>query len=184
MRLQARNIAPVSNRQKSVFKTNGRFGPECVIIGSIAQCPLRAPISDISRETASSCDFNRWTQHKPRTAQPVFSYSRVFLGRSLSCLATALSLAWLWTDRSVPFGKYCRSSLLVFSFDPRCHGLCGSQKYTSTLVASLKRLWSANSLPRSHVRDLYSSRGSLCDCFMRAEITLFVSLPATFASMT
>ena len=25
-------------------------------------------------------------------------------------------------------GKYCRSSPLVFSFVPRCHGLCGSQK--------------------------------------------------------
>jgi hypothetical protein len=27
----------------------------------------------------------------------------------------------------------------VFSFDPRCHGLCGSQKYTSILVANVKR---------------------------------------------
>jgi hypothetical protein len=25
----------------------------------------------------------------------------------------------------------------VFSFDPRCHGLCGSQKYTSILVITL-----------------------------------------------
>jgi hypothetical protein len=41
------------------------------------------------------------------------------------------------TDKSVPFGKYCRSRPLVFSFDPRCHGLCGSQKYTSILVAKL-----------------------------------------------
>jgi hypothetical protein len=24
-------------------------------------------------------------------------------------------------------------------FDPRCHGLCGSQKYTSILVANVKR---------------------------------------------
>ena len=32
------------------------------------------------------------------------------------------------TDKSVPFGKYCLSRPLVFSFDPRCHGLCGSQK--------------------------------------------------------
>src|ERR1700686_2880651 len=28
---------------------------------------------------------------------------------------------------------------MVFSFDPRRHGLCGSQKYTSILVASIKR---------------------------------------------
>ena len=26
--------------------------------------------------------------------------------------------------RSVPLGKYCRSSPLVFSLVPRCHGLC------------------------------------------------------------
>ena len=31
-------------------------------------------------------------------------------------------------ERSVPFGKYWRSRPLVFSFVPRCHGLCGSQK--------------------------------------------------------
>jgi Protein of unknown function (DUF1236) len=30
----------------------------------------------------------------------------------------------------VPFGKYCLSRPLLFSFEPRCHGLCGSQKYT------------------------------------------------------
>ncbi len=52
----------------------------------------------------------------------------VFLGRSLSCLATALSLAWECTDRSVPFGKYCLSSPFVFSLEPRCQGCCGSQK--------------------------------------------------------
>lgn len=28
--------------------------------------------------------------------------------------------------RSVPLGKYWRSSPLVFSLVPRCHGLCGS----------------------------------------------------------
>src|SRR5277367_6575034 len=30
--------------------------------------------------------------------------------------------------RSVPLGKYCRNNPLVFSFEPRCQGLCGSQK--------------------------------------------------------
>ena len=33
-----------------------------------------------------------------------------------------------WTDRSAPLGRYWRSRPLVFSFDPRCQGLCGSQK--------------------------------------------------------
>jgi hypothetical protein len=37
--------------------------------------------------------------------------------------ATRSSCAWVKADRSVPLGKYCRSSLFVFSFVPRCHGL-------------------------------------------------------------
>ena len=53
---------------------------------------------------------------------------RVLRGRSLSCRATLLSCVCEYTDKSVPFGKYCLSRPLVFSFDPRCHGLCGSQK--------------------------------------------------------
>src|SRR5262245_65670137 len=53
---------------------------------------------------------------------------RVLRGRSLSCRATLLSWACEYTDKSVPFGKYCRSRPLVFSLEPRCHGLCGSQK--------------------------------------------------------
>jgi len=35
---------------------------------------------------------------------------------------------------SVPLGKYCRSKRLVFSLEPRCQGLCGSQKYTAMSV--------------------------------------------------
>jgi hypothetical protein len=31
-----------------------------------------------------------------------------------------LSWACEYTDRSVPFGKYCRSRPLVFSLEPRC----------------------------------------------------------------
>ncbi len=54
-----------------------------------------------------------------------FSVSR---GRSLSCLATALSLFWWMAERSIPFGKDCLYKPLVFSFDPRCQGLSGSQK--------------------------------------------------------
>lgn len=49
-------------------------------------------------------------------------YCKVFLGRSLSWRATALSLAWLKPDISRPFGKYWRRSRLVFSLLPRCHG--------------------------------------------------------------
>ena len=42
------------------------------------------------------------------------SYSRVFLGRSLSSLATASNFAWLCTDKSVPLRKYWRSNPFVF----------------------------------------------------------------------
>ena len=49
-------------------------------------------------------------------------------------LAERVGHAWVMTDErprrvpTLPFGKYCLSSPLVFSFVPRCHGLCGSQK--------------------------------------------------------
>jgi hypothetical protein len=46
----------------------------------------------------------------------------------------------------------------VFSLELRCQGLCGSQKYTAMSVAMVMRLWSVNSLPRSHVSDLYKFR--------------------------
>jgi len=55
------------------------------------------------------------------------SYSNVLRGRSGNCRATAFSFALEYTDTSVPFGKYCLSKPLVFSFDPLCQGLHGSQ---------------------------------------------------------
>ena len=39
---------------------------------------------------------------------------RVLRGRSLSCRATLLSWACEYTDRSVPFGKYCRPWGAIF----------------------------------------------------------------------
>src|ERR1700686_1443926 len=102
------------------------------------------------------------------------SNCKVSRGRSLSCLATLFRCACECPDKSVPFGKYCLSRPLVFSLEPRCHGLCGSQKYTSILVASVNRRLSASSLPRSQVRDLYSSVGSSFDCLMSADTTVCV----------
>src|SRR3954451_7205112 len=52
----------------------------------------------------------------------------VLRGRPFSVAATAARASALCMLRSVPLGKYCRSSPLVFSFVPRCQGLCGSQK--------------------------------------------------------
>ncbi len=56
------------------------------------------------------------------------SNSSVLRGRSLSSRATLFRCACECTDKSVLFGKYCRSRPFVFSLEPRCHGLCGSQK--------------------------------------------------------
>jgi hypothetical protein len=55
-------------------------------------------------------------------------HSSVLRGLVLRAVATAAISLALYTLRSVPFGKYCRSSPLVFSLVARCHGLCGSQK--------------------------------------------------------
>src|ERR1700692_605422 len=52
------------------------------------------------------------------------------------------------------------------------------------LVAIEKRRWSVSSLPRSQVRDLYSSFGSFFACLMSALTTVWVSLPATLANIT
>ena len=55
-------------------------------------------------------------------------HPRVLRGLVLRASATAWRAFLLCALRSVPFGKYWRSNPLVFSFVPRCHGLCGSQK--------------------------------------------------------
>src|SRR6266436_9570033 len=51
------------------------------------------------------------------------SNPKVSRGRSLSCRATLFRWVCEYTDKSVPFGKYCLSRPLVFSLEPRCHGL-------------------------------------------------------------
>lgn len=55
---------------------------------------------------------------------------------SLVFFEALCSTAWIsWAfqrDRSVPFGKYWRRRPFVFSFVPRCQGLCGSAKKTFT----------------------------------------------------
>jgi len=83
----------------------------------------------------------------------------------------------------VPRGKYCRNSRLVFSFVPRCLGLCGSQKYTCTSVATVKSLCFAISSPRSHVSERRRVAGSLRTCRLKAATTTFVSLLDTLISM-
>ena len=47
------------------------------------------------------------------------------------------------------FGQYWRTRPFLFSLLPRCHGLCGSQKYTAMPVLLVSCLCSAISLPWS-----------------------------------
>src|SRR5207247_9017064 len=67
------------------------------------------------------------------------SNPRVLRGRSLSWRATLLRWACEYTDKSAPFGKYCLSRPLVFSLDPRCHGLCGSRTEGSKVAYDWER---------------------------------------------
>src|ERR1700758_4106300 len=57
-----------------------------------------------------------------------FAKPKRLRGRSLSSAATQSRSVWLWTERSVPLGKYWRSSPLVFSQVARCQGEWGAQK--------------------------------------------------------
>ena len=91
-------------------------------------------------------DINKDVRFQPVNATHLANRSagvskfNVFLGRSFSRRATAFNLFWWTFERFIPFGKYCLRRPLVFSFDPRCQGLWGSQKYTWILVSRLKRL--------------------------------------------
>jgi hypothetical protein len=75
----------------------------------------------------------------------------------------ALSLAWEWTDKSVPLGKYCLKSRLVFSFDPRCHALPG------------RRLRS--NLPRGRLRITEVDINVGCKREARVICELFATIP-------
>src|SRR5699024_11603676 len=84
---------------------------------------------------------------------------RAFRGVLLSARATPSRSSPDHRDRSVPFGKYCRSSPLVFSFVGRCQGECGSAQNTFVPVSRVNRACPESSLPRSQVRVLRS-----CSC--------------------
>src|SRR5205823_7640075 len=92
------------------------------------------------------------------TSAGVFQPS-VLRGRLLSVSATALRWLWFQRAKSVPLGKYWRSKPLVFSLVPRCHGLCGSQKYTWSPVSIRSLACSAISAPWSQVSDRRSCSG-------------------------
>ena len=71
---------------------------------------------------SSQRDILFYARHRSRASAGV-AHSRVFRGRALRVAAMAASVSALCALRSVPFGKYWRSSPLVFSLEPRCQGL-------------------------------------------------------------
>ena len=77
-----------------------------------------------SLDSSGRCnkDIRFYASHRSSVSAGVFQPS-VFRGRALGVAATAASVSALCTLRSVPLGKYWRSSPLVFSLAPRCQGL-------------------------------------------------------------
>lgn len=72
-----------------------------------------------------------------KTLADVF-HPRALQGRSFSARATACRSSADHRDESVPFGKYCRSSPLVFSFVGRYQCECGSAKNRCVPVSIAK----------------------------------------------
>ncbi len=62
-----------------------------------------------------------------------FSIWRVLLSQRSGIESNAV---WSWTHRSVPFRSIGRSSPLMYSPLPRCHGLWWSQKYKRMFVVT------------------------------------------------
>jgi hypothetical protein len=126
----------------------------------------------------------QWTYYEVYLHKDVpglFAGDIIFFLRGIPLMAAlALQPHRKQGERSVFFGKYCRNSPFVFSFEPRCQGLCGSQKYTFTSVATVKLLCLAISSPRSQVKERRRAAGSLRTCRVSAATTTAVSLPETF----
>jgi heparanase len=80
-------------------------------------------IQSVAATPSFPADTSKWSSASAGVFQ-----SSVLRGRELRAAATAAISSALFVLRSVPLGKYWRSSPLVFSLVPRCHGLCGSQK--------------------------------------------------------
>jgi hypothetical protein len=96
----------------------GENGPRSMFGQRLIFCG-QGVVATLLRWINSSCSF--------RASAGVFQ-PRVLRGRLLRAAATAARSLGLCLLRSVPLGKYWRSSPLVFSLVPRCQGLCGSPK--------------------------------------------------------
>src|SRR6266571_833806 len=79
--------------------------------------PARRIQSVVATPMDDGCESNR-SRVSAGLSQP-----RVLRGRRFSWADTKSRWSGLWSLRSVPLGKYCLSRPLVFSLEPRCHGL-------------------------------------------------------------
>ena len=96
----------------------------------------------------------------------------------------AFSSRWVYPDKSVPFGKYCRSRPLVFSLVPRCQGLCGSAKNPRMASRCARRSCSAISVPRSSVNVLRRGVGTGLSFRVNPSRALRASVPSSLARIT
>ena len=81
-----------------------------------------------SRSRSHSGRFQAVCARSSASFSDGFMNPRVARGRSLRLRAMRARSLALRIERSVPFGMYWRRRPLVFSFEPRCQGLWGSQK--------------------------------------------------------
>src|SRR5579862_65092 len=89
----------------------------------------RNGLSGARPDSAKGC---RWSQGVDATLVCSLSAGvrnpNVCLGRVLSLRAMSSNSDCEKLDRPAVFGRYWRNRPFVFSLEPRCQGLCGSQK--------------------------------------------------------
>ena len=86
-------------------------------------------------------------------------YPKHFRGLLLIDSTALASFRGFKFSRSFPFGKYCRSSPLVCSFNPRSQEWYGCAKYMGIRIFRASALCWANSLPLSTVNDFLNFAG-------------------------
>ena len=102
------------------------YGEDNPVDGAVLEVILR------KAEVDSMGQRNRASNRSAGVSKP-----RRFRGRVFSLMATTSRSCCVRAPIETPFGKYCLSNRLVFSLVPRCHGLCGSAKYTSSPVLAV-----------------------------------------------
>lgn len=92
--------------------------------------------------------------------------------------ATAWSSRVVQHEISVPFGKYCRSSLLRCSLLPRCQGLSASAKRTGNPISHVRSACADISFPRSQARERRKLGGSTSKVLTSAFFIVTAPYPA------